>query len=250
MALGWRFFRAGGSTRSESETGAELVSIGELDQKLWVALACPVKGLEFDQRTLELLDTDHDGRVRAGELIAAARWAGSMVVDVETLAKGSSSLPLAMIDRASDAGQLVARTAEALLESVGKGGADGINVADTAAALTAFGAQPFNGDGILPPDAIADLELRAAAADVVACVPDPPKDRGGRTGVDATSIAAFFADVAAHVAWLDRGREGTIRPLGAQTAAAHAGLAAVADKVDDYSPGASWPGSTLGLRRW
>ena len=27
---------------------------------LWVALACPVQGLEFDARTLELIDTNHD----------------------------------------------------------------------------------------------------------------------------------------------------------------------------------------------
>jgi hypothetical protein len=72
----WRFFRAGGFDQVRLETATELLSIAELDQKLWVALACPVKGVEFDARTLAFVDSDADGYVRAPELIAAVQWAG------------------------------------------------------------------------------------------------------------------------------------------------------------------------------
>ena len=41
------------------------MNLDALDQKLWVALACPTNGLEIDARTLALIDTDKDGRVRA-----------------------------------------------------------------------------------------------------------------------------------------------------------------------------------------
>ena len=41
------------------------------DLKDWYAIACPTTGVRFDLRTLELLDTDHDGRVRSPELQAA-----------------------------------------------------------------------------------------------------------------------------------------------------------------------------------
>jgi len=44
----WRFFRSGGFDQVRLETGADLMSLDQLDQKLWVALSCPVKGLEFD----------------------------------------------------------------------------------------------------------------------------------------------------------------------------------------------------------
>ena len=40
------------------------VNLEHLDQKLWVALACPTSGLEFDSKTLALIDTDKDGRIR------------------------------------------------------------------------------------------------------------------------------------------------------------------------------------------
>ena len=67
----WRFFRAGGLDQVRLETGADLAHLDQLDPKLWVALACPVKGLDFDEQTLALIDTDNDGRVRAPELLAA-----------------------------------------------------------------------------------------------------------------------------------------------------------------------------------
>ncbi len=71
----WKFFRAGGFDQVRLETGADLMALDQLDQKLWVALACPTTGLEFD-KTLALIDTDKDGRIRAPELIAADQVGG------------------------------------------------------------------------------------------------------------------------------------------------------------------------------
>ena len=56
----WKFFRAGGFDQVKLESGADLANLDLLDQKLWVALACPTRGLEFDSRTLDLVDTDKD----------------------------------------------------------------------------------------------------------------------------------------------------------------------------------------------
>ena len=66
----WRFFRAGGFDQVRLDSGADLLALEKLDQKLWVALACPTEGLEFDKKTLELIDSDSDGRIRAPELLA------------------------------------------------------------------------------------------------------------------------------------------------------------------------------------
>src|SRR5688572_31124415 len=90
----WRFFRAGGFDQVKLETGADLLNLDQLDQKLWVALACPTKGLEFDAQTLALIDTDKDGRIRVPELIAALKWAGGLLKNPDDLIKAGSSLPL------------------------------------------------------------------------------------------------------------------------------------------------------------
>ncbi|MGQ0708748.1 MAG: hypothetical protein ACT4NV_03270 [Rhodoferax sp.] len=98
----WRFFRAGGFDQVRLETAQELLSIGALDQKLWVALACPVKGIEFDSRTLAWIDADGDGHVRAPDLVAAVQWAGQRLSRPEVLAQGLPGVPLEAI-RGDDA---------------------------------------------------------------------------------------------------------------------------------------------------
>lgn len=87
----WKFFRAGGFDQVKLETGADLMNLDQLDQKLWVALACPTTGLEFDPKTAALIDTDKDGRIRAPELIAAVKWAGSMLKNPDDLVKGGET---------------------------------------------------------------------------------------------------------------------------------------------------------------
>jgi hypothetical protein len=101
----WKFFRAGGFDQVKLESGADLANLDQLDQKLWVALACPTTGLEFDQKTLALIDTDKDGRVRAPELIAAAKWVTSLLKNPDDVLKSSPSLSLAAINDATPEGK-------------------------------------------------------------------------------------------------------------------------------------------------
>src|SRR3954464_8491989 len=85
MAHQFRFYRMGGLDQVSLETGEDLAHLRELDQKLWVALSCPVKGLELSERTLELLDLDKDGRVRVSEILEALRWCGERLEDLGSL---------------------------------------------------------------------------------------------------------------------------------------------------------------------
>ncbi len=115
----WRFFRAGGFDQVRLDSAAELLSIGELDQKLWVALSCPVKGIEFDARTLAFVDADGDSQVRAPELIAAVQWAGARLKDPEVLAQKLPGVPLAAIRDDDAEGQAIAQAARELLQDLG-----------------------------------------------------------------------------------------------------------------------------------
>src|SRR3954471_1949064 len=103
----WKFFRAGGFDQVRLDSGADIANLDQLDQKLWVALACPVQGLEFDVKTLQLIDTDKDGRIRAPEIIAAAKWAVSMLKNPDDLTKSSPSLALDQINDATPEGKTI-----------------------------------------------------------------------------------------------------------------------------------------------
>src|SRR5512138_1794372 len=129
-AYPWRFFRAGGFDQVKLETGADLLNLDKLDQKLWVALACPIAGLEFDPRTLALIDTDKDGRVRAPELIAAVKWAGSMLKNPDDLVKGGDSLAFASINDSTPEGKQLLASAKQISANLGNKGATGINLAE------------------------------------------------------------------------------------------------------------------------
>src|SRR5512138_811507 len=96
----WRFHRVGGLDQVTLETGEDLANLEQLDPKLWVALSCPTKGLEIDAQTLELLDTDHDGRVRVPEVLAAIRWCKARLQSLDEIVRGGDALPLAAISGA------------------------------------------------------------------------------------------------------------------------------------------------------
>ena len=163
----WRFFRAGGFDQVKLETGADLMALDQLDLKLWVALACPTTGLEFDKATLALIDTDKDGRIRAPELITAVKWAGSLVKNPDDLLKGSLTLPVGAINDSVPEGKLIANFARQVLS---KAESAEITVEEAAAAAQVFAAKPFNGDGIVPADSVGDEATKAVINDIMACL--------------------------------------------------------------------------------
>ncbi len=231
----WKFFRAGGFDQVKLETGADLLALDQLDQKLWVALACPTTGLEFDPATAALIDTDKDGRIRAPELIDALKWTGTVLKNADDLIKSSATLPLASINDATAEGKAILASARQILSNLGKKDATAIGLDDVADTAKIFAQTLFNGDGVVPADSAADDATKAALSDIIACVGSVP-DRSGKPGVNADLVEKFFAESTAFAAWITRSETeaATLLPLGAGTADAAAATRAVKAKVDDY----------------
>ena len=193
MSHTWKFFRAGGFDQAKLDSGDDLANLDQLDQKLWVALACPTRGLEFDRRTLDLIDTDKDGRVRVPEVIAAAKWTTSLLKNPNELLQGSPTLPLAAINDATPEGKQVLSSARQILINLGKAEATAINLEDTADTAKIFTATNFNGDGIIPPDAAGDEPTKAVITEIMACM-GTETDRSGKPGISQAKADAFFAE--------------------------------------------------------
>jgi hypothetical protein len=231
----WRFFRAGGVDQVRLDTADDILNLGSLDQKLWVALSCPVKGLEFDERTLALLDSDKDGRVRVPEILNAIAWLSKVLKRKAALVeKRRDGITLEDIDASTPEGARVHASAKHVLASLKKG--DGvITVADATATGKIIEQAQFNGDGIVAPASIADAAVRKVAEEIVSTT-GGARDRSGAQGYDAKTLAHFYAELAAYDAWQAAAEKdaATILPFGAQTGAAAAAVAAVRAKVDDY----------------
>ncbi len=234
MPYTWKFFRAGGFDQVKLESGSDIAHLDQLDQKLWVALACPTRGLEFDSRTLDLIDTDKDGRVRVPEIIAAAKWTTGLLKNPDDLLKGAPELPLAAINDATPEGRQILSSAKQILANLGKQNATAIGLVDTADTAKIFAATNFNGDGIIPVDAAGDDVTKAVITDIMACL-GVETDRSGKPGVSQVKVDAFFTEAQAHADWWKQAEgDQKILPVDDATAAAAAAVKAVKAKVDDF----------------
>lgn len=234
MARAFHFFRAGGFDQVRFENGQDFINLDKLDWKLWVALACPTKGLAFDARTLELIDADKDGRIRATELIAAVKWAAALIKNPDDFLKAPQELPLASINVENEEGKRLHQAAKTVLQGLGKADATTISVPDSANAVKAFHDMAFNGDGVIPAESTRTPEQKQLVLDVIATI-GSTDDKSGKKGVNAEQVKSFFTAVGEYVGWLAKGEGDTaLMPLGAGTVAAFEAMKVVRAKVDDY----------------
>ncbi len=228
----WRFCSIGGVTRVRISSGEDIAHIAELDQKLWTALSCPVCGLEFNSEFLNLLDSDHDGRIRACDVIRTCEWICSLLKDKDLLLKSSAKLPLEAIDDSSQTGALLKRSAEQILKSLGKEGTS-ICLEDSADASTIFSKTIFNGDGVITEDSAEnDAKARTAIEECLKCFPFL-MDRSGGAGVDAATIEAFYTALQEYAAWHDALKEDAL-VYGENTSAALSAVEALKGQIEDY----------------
>lgn len=232
----WKFQRMGGLDQVTLRTAEELRHLGELDPKLWVILSCPATGLEADARTLTLIDSDRDGRIRIPEVVAAVEWACARLADPADLVRQDgdepSAMPLAAISEATGEGRRLAATIRDILAKQGKPDADAVSQRDVEAAVATAAQNTWNGDGIFPPvDELGD-EIRNFVRDALA-VTGGVRDASGKPGIGGPQAEAFMKALAEWRAWHQAVDEAP-HPLGADTENAWTLLSRLKGKIDDY----------------
>jgi hypothetical protein len=228
MAHRWHFFRAGGVDQVSLRNADDLRALKDLDQKLWVALAMPIAGVDLDPETLKLIDLEGDGRIRAHDVLEAVAWIDATFVRPDDVLKSADSVALTAIKD-----EKVLAAAKRMLADLKKGDAKAITVADADNIAHAFADTVLNGDGIIVPGSTDDPDVRHTIEDAIAATGGGP-DRSGKPGADEAHLATFFAAVDQRVAWIRHGNESALHPLGAGTVAAADALAAVRAKLEDH----------------
>lgn len=125
----WKFSSVGGVTRVNIETGDDIAHLGELDQKLWTVLSCPVKGLEFDEHTLQLMDFDGDGKIRVNEVVETSQWLCKVLRTPDELLKGADNIDFSELNSETEEGKQVKTLAKEVLQRIGKD-SENISIAD------------------------------------------------------------------------------------------------------------------------
>ena len=227
----WTFTSVGGTVRVKITSGADIAHLGELDRKLWTVLSCPAKNLEFDQKTLELIDADHDGNIRVDEVIATAEWLTGALKDSDQLLTRGTEIPFTNFNEENPEGAKLLASAKQILKNL-KIEKESIALEDTADLTKVFADTKFNGDGIITP-ATPDDEATAALVTTISETIGKAADRSGADGITADHIDAFYTALADYAAWQDAGTK-DVFPFGDKTADALAACEALKDKVADF----------------
>lgn len=229
----WSFYRTGGLDQASLKTAADWAALDELDPKLWVALSCPVKGLELDEKTLAMIDTDQDGRIRVPEAVAAAKWLVNQLKQPEEARGGSDRLPLSAINDRTPEGQAMLSAARQVLANLGTPEADTVSLDSFADPKTLFPLDRINGDGVIAPEAAPDDDVKALIGDIAACF-GTVTGKTGAVGVTPDQVQQFFTELEAYLDWAASSTAAEVQPFGDGTDAAYAALTAVRAKIDDY----------------
>jgi hypothetical protein len=231
MAHQWRFFRSGGFDQVRLDKIEDWQHLSELDPKLWAALSCPVKGLEFDARTMNYLDTDHDGRVRIVEVKAAVAWALSVLQTPQILLSGNE-LPLSAINNQTEAGQKLYGSAKRILQNLGKADATALTVADTEDLARIFPADQLNGDGIITVELATTDDIKLLISTLLS-LGIQKTDRSGALGIDETQLSEFVAAGQELNSWRDLGKS-ISTDFAEKTAEVYQLVTALDAKVSDF----------------
>lgn len=234
MAQGhsWRFFRSGGFDQVQLDRIADWQHLDQLDPKLWAVLSCPAQGLEFDARTLQLLDSDQDGRIRLPELRAAVAWSCKVLIDPHVLLN-DGDLCVDSINPQDDEGRRIKTSALQLLGHLGEEASTALRCEWFDQPARIFPPDQANGDGIITAAFCRD-DASHATWQWVAKTYGTHNDRSGEQGIDQHAIEQFIHDADERLAWWS-----TLPTVNAifsneQAAVAALALRAVAAKIDDY----------------
>ncbi len=230
----WNYAPVGGVVRVRIDSGEAVAHLDELDQKKWTVLSCPVDGLEFDKKTLKILDSDNDGRIHVNEVVAASKWLTSVIKDKNLLLKGNSELPLNEIDDSNPEGEALLKSARQILANLGKE-KDSISIEDSSDSVAIFSKTLFNGDGIIIPASSDNEGIRTLIANIVDKF-GGVTDRSGEQGINEDKVNAFFAAASNYSAWCAAAEadKANVFPYGDKTDAALAAYNALKDKISDY----------------
>lgn len=220
----WQFSRKGGLNQVSLVKGEDILRLKELDPKLWVALSCPVKGLEFDERTLALMDSDKDGRVRRSELLNTVALLEKHLVSLDPVVHGEDSLRIGDLRTDHAEGKLAVESLKVLLNQFGRPSDGSVSFSDfnyTDPARMPFAGTKLNGDGVITPASTDDASLAAIVSDILATQGGVP-DRSGLPGVNKDKIDAFFKDLPVMASWAEKGKDNPLFALGTDLAAVKA----------------------------
>ena len=232
MSHTWTFQRVGGLDQVVLKNADDIINLPNLDPKLWVALSCPTTGLDFDQRTLQLLDSDNDGRIRIPDILDAISWAKDKIVSFDNIVQSSETLPLSQIDDSTEQGKKLLVTAHSILANLNKSQADYLTQDDVQQSLKINASKLYNGDLIFPPSGELSPEMQNFIQTAIKTT-GAQKDMSGQDGINLEIAQTFVKNLKSWQAW-QTDISNTQTPFGENRSEIWKLVQELKPKIDDY----------------
>lgn len=238
----FRFQYFGSALQLKVENAGDLRRVGELDEAHWVATSAPIETINADPVFLELVDTDHDGRIGCSELRQAISWLFEHLKDHAGTNAGSTALVLAAIRSESDQGRRIRETAIKILNRLGATEKSRITLDQVRQIRKEEEHRAVSEAGIVLPEAARGDEnagLRQFLNDILATVGGDPHPSGSK-GVSQKCLDQFLTEAESFLGWLARAERADgeplspVMPLGERTSAAYSLFSSLRNKIDEY----------------
>ena len=233
------FRRFGRTYHLRIESAEDLHHILDLDDAHWVAASAPIDTLHCDHVFLDLLDFDHDGRIRPFELKQAIGWALDTLRDTRGLSTGSTNLRLEAVNPDTEDGRCILAAAEKILLRVGGDRANEITLGQVRQIKRTEEARALSEAAVVLAEATRDEQAAALIQDVISTVGGMPHP-SGKTGITGVKLDEFLREARAFLEWHQRGvidedqGTATVMPFGRDTPQVFAALQSMGDKLDQF----------------
>jgi len=239
---GFRFQYFGSTLQLKVENAWDLRRVGQLNEAHWVATSAPITAINADPVFLDLVDTDHDGRIGCSELRQAISWLFEHLEDYAGINAGNTALVLAAIRKESDEGRRIVETSVKILKRLGSTEESRITLDQVRRIKKEEEGRAVSEAGIVLPEAAQGdgaAALRQFLSDILATVGGDSHPSGSK-GVSHKYLDEFLTETESFLCWLARAERvdgepfSPVMPLGETTSSAYCLFSSLRNKIDEY----------------
>ena len=229
-----RMMLIGGSWQLQVNGFRDFKKIADFDVAFWALTGIEISVMRFEQKFLEFVDTDKNGKIRTEEVQKALYFMLDALKDGTGVDNASNVLELAAINDATPTGQAILNAAKVILANLGKEDANSITIDEVRNDKLIKSCVNNNGDGIITPDDENNPELSIFIKKIIEVV-GSVNDITGAPGVNKDLIDKFATLVAAQIAYQEeKNQVKEILPYGENTAKLCGVVDAIAAPLDSF----------------
>ncbi len=230
----FRFRIIGGGLQLRISSAEDIANILTLDEALWAVTSMDIDALRFERKFLEIIDCDHDNKIRSDEVRKAVQFALDYFRDISALIEGKAELSPDVINPDAPGCIEAIECAKLIMKNLNRPESSGITVRDVMDSSNIAGFTRRNGDGVISCESGLNAELVDLINKIIASG-RKTIDRSGADGINQVNLEDFQAALARKVALLDRkNNDPAIMVYGEKTAEAFALFKECEELIESY----------------